>query len=131
MLGGASAYVGTLIEVMPVEAEPVVVALLDKYFGRPLPEALWLSQRATYNGPRRPYAMTGVYTHRLSPTRAHIPKLMCANLIRAMRTWQQHLARGAFSFEGQEDRIRETLVFVESELDHLNKRFFKGRMPIN
>jgi hypothetical protein len=41
----ARAYIGTLFQVSTSEAHDVVVKLLGKHFGKPLPVALWSSQR--------------------------------------------------------------------------------------
>jgi hypothetical protein len=51
----ARAYVGTLFPVLPAEASEIVVKLLGKHFGKPLPTALWSAQREAYgNGGRMP-----------------------------------------------------------------------------
>lgn len=58
---GARAYVGTLFPVTDVEAQEVGAHLFVNHLGRALPEALWTSQNAVYQGVgRRPYAMVGL-----------------------------------------------------------------------
>lgn len=93
--GGARAYIGTLYPVSDVEAESVIVKLLDKYWGKFLPHALWAAQNATYGagGDRRPYVVTGVYTQRLRVTRENVPLHVMQRLIAARDAWKRRLAR--------------------------------------
>ena len=60
-IGGARAYIGTLFPVTTSEAGEVIIKLLNKHVGKPLPAALWSAQREVYGtGIRRPYlAMAG------------------------------------------------------------------------
>ena len=44
-VGGARAYVGTLFPVTTSEAQEVIIKLLDKHVGKPLPAALWSAQQ--------------------------------------------------------------------------------------
>ena len=46
---------GTLFPVTPIEASEVVIKVLDKHWGKPLPVAFWAAQRDAYgDGSRRP-----------------------------------------------------------------------------
>lgn len=62
----ARAYIGTLFPVLAYEAHPVVISFLDRHYGKPLAEALWLAQNEAYDiGVRRPYVLSGVYPQKL------------------------------------------------------------------
>jgi hypothetical protein len=90
--GNARAYIGTLFMVSDGEAHDVVVKLLDRYYGRPLPNALWSAQRQLYgSGVRRPYVMVGVYTQRLRGSHINAPRYIVQQLSRGLRTWQARL----------------------------------------
>jgi hypothetical protein len=81
MFCNARTYVGTLFQVSTSEAHDVVVKLLDKHFGKPLPAALWSAQREVYgDGVRRPYIMTGVYPQRLRFFRHDVRRHIAARL---------------------------------------------------
>lgn len=91
--GNARAYIGTLFPVLPFEAESVVNAILDKHWGKPLPEALWSAQVETYGktDKRRPYVMTGVYTQRLRSSKENVPKYIMQRLTDGRRQYAQQL----------------------------------------
>ncbi|MGR3630481.1 MAG: hypothetical protein ACU0BP_14545 [Sulfitobacter sp.] len=91
--GNARAYVGTLFPVLPFEAESVVSAILDKHWGKFLPEALWLAQLETYGKTdmRRPYVMTGVYTQKLRSTKENVPHYIMQRLTDAGRQYTKQL----------------------------------------
>ena len=94
--GNARMYIGTLFPVMGAEAHDVVVQLLDKHFGEPLTEALWSAQREVYGdgSVRRPYIATGAFPQRLRPMSGDVPAYVARCLLRWLRQWEVHLARG-------------------------------------
>jgi hypothetical protein len=58
----ARAYIGTLFPISPLEAQEVVIKLVEKHFAKPLPTALWSTLRDVYGtSNRRPYVAK---THR-------------------------------------------------------------------
>ncbi|HDZ53818.1 hypothetical protein LCGC14_0269670 [marine sediment metagenome] len=91
--GNARAYIGTLFPVLPFEAESVVNTILDKHWGKLLPEALWLAQVDTYgtSDKRRPYVMTGVYIQKLRSTREDVPKHIMQRLSENGRYYAQRV----------------------------------------
>jgi len=97
LFSNARAYVGTLFSVSDIEAESIVVSLLDKYFGKPLPHALWSAQNAVYgkDGDRRPYLVTGVYPQRLRVTREDVPRRILSRLRSGQKYWRQRAEGGA------------------------------------
>lgn len=83
MFAGARCYIGTLFPVSDGEAQAIAGSLMCRYFGRPLPQAIWAAQNATY-GPdddRRPYVMTGVYPQRLRTTKEDAPRRLFGLLL--------------------------------------------------
>jgi len=91
--GNARAYIGTLFPVLPFEAESVVNIILDKHWGKLLPEALWLAQVETYgkSDKRRPYVMTGVYIQKLRSTREDVPQHIMQRLSENGRHYAQRV----------------------------------------
>jgi hypothetical protein len=91
--GGARAYVGTLFPVTTSEAHEVIIKLLDKHVGKPLPAALWSAQREVYGDDlRRPYVATGVFPQRLRIKRQDVIGRMVSRLSGALSSWQKTLA---------------------------------------
>jgi hypothetical protein len=89
---GARAYVGTLFEVLPFEAEAVVLKILDKHWGKPLPVAVWAAQRDVYQGDtRRPYVASGVFPQRLRVTTLDYPRWIYERVARGLMTWTARL----------------------------------------
>jgi len=89
--GNARAYVGTLFPVSTTEAHDVIVALVDKQFGKPLPTALWTAQRRVYGDTiRRPYVMTGVYPQYLRTTRRDVPQDVAHKLASGLSAWRKN-----------------------------------------
>jgi hypothetical protein len=78
MFRGARAYVGTLVPVLPFEAQDIVTRVLGKHFGKPLARAFWAAQRESYgeNGIRRPYVVTGAYSQTLRGKIVDVPRHM-------------------------------------------------------
>lgn len=124
---GARAYIGTLYPVSDLEAESVVVKLLDKYWGKCLPHALWSAQNATYGagGDRRPYVVTGVYPQRLRATRENVPLHIMKKLIAAREGWNRRLA----TIEGDEPRKRtqEFVNYYEREAEACRRNWFSSQ----
>ena len=89
---GARAYVGTLFEVLPFEAEAVVVRILDKHWGKPLPVAAWAAQRDVYQSDaRRPYVVSGVFPQRLRVKAIDYPKRIYRRLSQGLAIWTARL----------------------------------------
>lgn len=100
--GNSRAYIGTLFPVLPFEAENVANLILDKHWGKPLPEALWLSQVETYgkSDRRRPYVMTGVYIQRLRSTKEDVPR----HIMKKLTDGSRHYARRVAQTSGEEQK---------------------------
>ena len=123
--GNARAYVGTLFPVSTTEAHDVVVGVLDKYFGKPLPTALWAAQRRVYGKSiRRPYVITGVYPQRLRVTPRDVPADIMRELDKGARAWRAKLKDVSPKDTIKAKAMREYLDFYEREL-----RSFLQRWP--
>jgi len=116
--GGARAYVGTLFPVMSGEAAQVVTLLFGKYFGKPLPYALWAAQKDTYTNEqtRRPYAMLGVYPQRLRCNEIDAPKRIARRLAMALAAWKKVLLTLPESEQQKARSIRHKVRYYEQEL---------------
>ena len=128
MFTNARAYIGTLMPVADLEAEAVVGRLLDKYFGKPLGQAIWSAQNAAYGAEsnRRPYVVTGVYPQRLRTTREDAPRQILDKLIDAAGHWQRRLNR----VRGDKDLergIRTIVAFHEREIPAFRERWLRER----
>lgn len=117
MFTNARAYIGTVMPVADLEAEAIVVRLLDKHFGKPLGHAVWSAQNATYGAKsnRRPYVVTGVYPQRLRTTLEDAPRRILDRLIDAAKHWQRRLDR-VRGEERLERDIRAILAYYEREI---------------
>lgn len=124
---GARAYIGTLYPVSDLEAETIVVKLLDKYWGKCLPHALWSAQNAIYSagGDRRPYVVTGVYTQRLRVTAENVPSVIMKKLVAARDSWKRRLT--AIGEDRSRKQIREFVQYYEREVEALRRAFTKDR----
>lgn len=122
----ARAYIGTLFPVSDLEAEAIVVRLLDQEFGKYLPHAIWRAQRATYGAAddRRPYVMTGVYTQKLRVTAEHVTLRILRHLKAGRRHWKARLdeATAAGDERGKKD-FAEMINFYEKEIVHFRSRW--------
>lgn len=123
---GARAYIGTLYPVSDLEAESVVVKLLDKYWGKHLPHALWSAQNATYGagGDRRPYIATGVYPQRLRVTEENTPSQIMKRLIAARDDWKRNSA--AIEDEAAHKRTQEIIQYYEREAEVFHRNWFSS-----
>ena len=123
----ARAYVGTLYPISDLEAEAVVVRLLDEEFGKFLPHALWNAQRAAYGKTdnRRPYVMTGVYTQRLRVTKENVPFRIMRHMTGARHNWKSKQAEAAKAGdEKSEKHFAEISAFYDREIAEFRKRWF-------
>ena len=127
MYANASAYVGTLIEILPYEAEEVVVRMLSKHFDKYLPHALWSAQREVYgDGVRKPYVMTGVFTQKLHPSRINAPEYLAQRFFAQHQAATKRLRRGDTLTKFAERVINEQVVFCEREMRRLIERWPKS-----
>jgi hypothetical protein len=126
MFNNARAYIGTIMEVSDLEAEAIVLQVLDKHFGKPLAHGIWAAQNATYgpNGDRRPYVVTGVYPQRLRSTPEDAPRRIFQRLLGAARDWQRRLVEAAGD-ERLEKDIRSILDYHKRELAGFKSRWIR------
>ena len=124
IFGNARAYVGTLFPVMPAEAQEVIIKLLGKHFDKPLPAALWSSQREVYgHGLRRPYIATGVYPQRLRITRQDVVGRLVSRLSGTLAAWKRNLAT-VDPNDGPKMTMtitRATIAYYEEQLIHFRR----------
>ncbi|CAD6552575.1 hypothetical protein ACFQ3P_06455 [Paraburkholderia sabiae] len=127
VFAGARAYIGTLYPVSDLEAESVVVKLLDKGWGKCLPHALWSAQNSTYGAgsTRRPYVVTGVYPQRLRVTREkNTPSYLLKRLESARDNWQRHLTTlSALSDDVTGKRTEGIVDYYDREVASVRKRW--------
>lgn len=121
----ARAYIGTLFPVSDTEASEIVTGLLDKYFGEPLAAALWSIQRDVYaGGPRRPYAIVGVYPQLLRVAPSNVPQRIIRQLMAATRFWKSATTRP--DYIGNEHRLmyaKDAIQYCTSELEGFLARY--------
>lgn len=121
-IAGARAYVGTLFPVTASEAQEVIIKLLDKHAGKPLPAAIWSAQREVYGtGLRRPYAVTGVYPQRLRVKGQDVIGRMISRLSGALTGWKKTLAGIDPNDNARLRIVRENIAYYERELAHFQK----------
>lgn len=136
LFSNARAYVGTLFSVSDLEAEAIVVRLLNKYFGRPLPHAIWSAQNTVYGkgSDRRPYIVTGVYSQRLRVTKEDVPNRILSRLRSGQTYWRQRADEaGAINAHGA-NALDEIATFYEREVASFRARWSTpgprtGRLP--
>lgn len=117
---GARVYVGTLFPVLDVEAQEVTDRVLGKFFGQPLPEALWEAQREVYQEPERhPYIMIGAYPQRLQSFSHDVPARAARRLLGALRGVRRALTEMPEGYS--RDRTELELKYYERELGALLK----------
>jgi hypothetical protein len=117
--GGARAYVGTLFPVTTSEAQEVIIRLLDKHFGKPLPAALWSAQREVYGDDlRRPYVAAGVFPQRLRIKRQDVIGRMVSRLSGTLSSWQKTLASLNPNDREKMKVVHENIAYYERELAH-------------
>lgn len=117
---GARAYIGTLFEVLPFEAEAVVVRILDKHWGKPLPVAVWAAQRDVYQtGARRPYVVSGVFPQRLRVKAIDYPLRIYRRLLQGLAVWTaRQKSLDASTDEKKRKGIAEVVAVYRREARH-------------
>lgn len=121
----ARAYIGTLYEVSDMEAEEIVVRLLDKFYGKALAHAVWSAQNAVYgsNSNRRPYVVTGVYPQRLRTTKEDVPRWITSRLLHAVRGWKRRLETLPTDDARMRKDIEGIVTHIEMEIGSLRKNW--------
>jgi hypothetical protein len=122
--GNARVYIGTLFPVQTSEAHDVVVGVLGKHFGKPLPTALWSAQRKVYgDNVRRPYVITGVYPQRLRVTRRDVPSDIARRLARGLTAWRAKLKGLSPDDTTKAKSMKAYLDFYQRELMSIQERW--------
>ncbi len=125
MFGNARAYIGSLINITPTEAHDVIVKLVDKHHGKPLPLGLWSAQRQVYgDGIRRPYVMTGVYPQRIRTVHYDVPREILGRLSNGLATWKEFLAETDKSESRMVKNIEDMVAWYQRERDQFRKDHF-------
>ena len=115
----ARAYIGTLFPISSLEAQELVVKLVEKHFAKPLPSALWSAQRDVYGtNHRRPYVATCVYTQWLRARRQDVVGHLVSRLTRTLAAWQKRLAAETQKDMPRYKAIEEAVAFYKHELAH-------------
>lgn len=122
----ARAYIGTLYEVSDMEADEIVTKLLDKFYGKPLPHAVWSAQNAVYGagGDRRPYVVTGVYPQRLRATKENVPRWLMHRLQSSLRAWRSRLETVPADDARMRKDIGSSIAYLELELRLSRRNWF-------
>ena len=120
----ARSYIGTLFPVSTAEAHDVVVGVLGKHFGKPLPTALWSAQRGVYgDNIRRPYIVMGVYPQRLRVTRRDVPEDIARQLAKGARAWRAKLKNVPQEDTTKAKAIKAYVDYYERELASFRRRW--------
>lgn len=118
-VGGARAYIGTLFPITTTEAQEVVVKLLDKHVSKPLPAALWASQRDVYDDNLRyPYVAAGIYPQRLRIKQQDVLGRTISRLSAALSGWTKSLASVDTADSAKTKTIQKNIAFYQKELTH-------------
>lgn len=126
IFSNARAYIGTLFPISTSEAHDVVIGMLDKHFGKPMPTALWLAQRKVYgDSVRRPYIITGVYPQRLRTTRRNVPEDIARELFNGVRSWNSKLQDVPQDDTIKAKTIADYVNFYERELKAIKERWLR------
>ncbi|MBB4227994.1 hypothetical protein [Rhizobium mongolense] len=124
MYAGASTYIGTLVEVLPWEAEEVIVRAITKHYDKNLAHALWSAQRETYQSSiRKPYIVTGVYTSQLRPTTVDAPEYIARRILGMMQVLSRRRHGPASDYARKE--LADTLKYYQREFEHLVRAYPK------
>jgi len=116
----ARSYIGTLFPVISTEAYAITESLLGKHYGKPLPQALWSTQRATFGDSlRRPYVITGVYPQMLRSVRMNVPRYIVGKLTKGLADWRAELKKTDPNDKNKMSAMREHVAFYERELQAL------------
>lgn len=128
MFSDARAYIGTLYSVSDLEAEAIVVALLEKHFGKMLPHALWAAQNAVYGigSDRRPYIVTGVYPQRLRTTQEDVPTHILSKLSNSLQYWKRIAAKSSDGDPMRAKANADIATYYDSEYTAFFKKWFSS-----
>lgn len=128
LFADARAYIGTLYPVSDIEAEAVVVAILNKYFGKMLPHALWSAQNLVYGslGDRRPYVVSGVFPQRLRVTKEDVPKHILSLLFDRLLYWKSRAEMSPDENSDSKKAVEDIATYYEREFFDFRQRWFKG-----
>lgn len=127
----ARAYIGTLFSVSNLEAQDVVMNILDRNFGKPLALALWHAQNAVYQDSiRRPYLLVGTHFQRLRTTVQNTPKYLLERLSQSKRYWSMRADRSDPSGASDMLTIDDYVRFLNAEIEGLQQRFYATRPPL-
>ncbi len=127
--GNARAYIGSLINITPTEAHDIIVKLLDKHHGKPLPLGLWSAQRQVYgDGIRRPYVMTGVYPQRIRTVRYDVPREILDRLSKGLATWKKFLAETDKSDSRMVKNLEDVVAWYQRERGHFRSEYFPAEV---
>jgi hypothetical protein len=130
--GNARAYIGSLINITSTEAHDVIVKLLDKHHGKPLPLGLWSAQRQVYgDGVRRPYVMTGVYPQRIRTVRYDVPREIFDRLSKGLATWKKFLAETDKNDSRMVKNLEDMVAWYQRERDHFRSEYFPTEIGNN
>jgi hypothetical protein len=125
IFGNARAYIGSLINITPTEAHDIIVRLLDKHHGKPLPLGLWSAQREVYgDSVRRPYIMTGVYPQRIRTVRYDVPREILNRLSKGLATWIELLAKTDKNESRMVKNVEDIIAWYKKERDHFRRDHF-------
>jgi hypothetical protein len=117
----ARTYIGTLFPVVSMEAHAITLGLLGKHYGKPLAQALWSTQRATFGGSlRRPYVITGIYPQSLRSVRMNVPRYIAAKLAKGLTNWTRELSNTDREDKNRIIAMKEHVAFYERELQALH-----------
>jgi hypothetical protein len=125
MFGGARAYVGSLVPVLPFEAQDIVTRVLGKHFGKPLAHAFWAAQCDSYgkNSIRRPYIVMGVYPQTLRGKIGDVPRHIVRQLEDGLRRWSDHPSKDAAKDDRQKRVFSDSVAYFERELKWFRQRW--------
>jgi hypothetical protein len=119
----------TLVEIIPTEAHDVIIKLFDKYYGKPLPLALWSAQRQVYgDGVRRPYVMTGVYPQRMRTIRHDVPRHILDRLTAGLVRWEEMLAATDKNDSRMVKNLEDLVAWHRRERDHFRSEYFPAEI---
>lgn len=125
----ARAYIGTLFEVIPTEAQDVAMKILDRHYGKPLALALWHAQNDVYQDSiRRPYLLVGTHFQRLRTTVCDTPKYLLRRLSLSERYWAKRVEQSNHFDDSDILTIKDYVRYLSGEIEGLH-RHFCGEKP--
>jgi hypothetical protein len=131
MFAGARAYLGTLFPVLSSEAAEVATKLLDKYWGLPLPVAVWSAQRDVYGSDlRRPYVVMGVFPQCLRIDPIDYPARIKKHLANTLAGYKDMLASLEPSGDAKKiAAVKDVIGIYEREYAHFATLGLVNREP--